>query len=504
MFSKILIANRGEIAVRVIRACRDLGIPTVAVFSEIDRTALHVRFADEAYLLGPAPATESYLRADKILEIAQKTGAEAIHPGYGFLSENAGFSDACHAAGIKFIGPRGDSMRALGDKISARIVAERLKVPIVPGIDCPLKDAGEAKGLAKKFGYPVLLKARAGGGGKGMRKVTKPEEMESAFHLASSEAGQSFGDPSLYLEKYILEPHHIEVQILGDKKGNVIALGERECSIQRRHQKIVEESPSPFIRLSTRKKLFEAARKIARFAKYENAGTLEFLVDKDQKFYFLEMNARLQVEHPVTEQVTGVDLVKAQIEIAAGGKIPPCPPLTKGGWGDLNYSLECRIYAEDPDNNFIPCPGTINFLRNPEGPGVRVDSAMYAGAEISVYYDPMIAKLITWGGSREEAIGRMERALAEYRIEGVTTNLTFHLALLRHPSFQKGDYDTGFVERSLSELKREMHQGYEEIAKMAVEIHRRTSSSIAIANHDRGEGVRSEWHTIARQEGLRE
>ena len=353
MFRKILIANRGEIALRVIRACRELGIQTVAVYSEIDRESLHVRFADEAYLLGPAPAKESYLRADKIIEIAKKAGAEAIHPGYGFLSENADFSDACKQAGIKFIGPSGGSMRMLGDKIAARKVAAKIKVPTVPGMTEPLEDPDEAKSVAKKFGYPVLLKARSGGGGKGMRKVHQPDEMESAFRLASSEAGQSFGDPALYLEKYIEQPHHVEVQILGDRKGNIVALGERECSIQRRHQKVIEESPSPFISSATRRKLLAAAVKLGKAAKYEGAGTMEFLVDKNQRFYFLEMNARLQVEHPVTEQVTGVDLVRAQIAIASGSPLTLTPvpspvtangiPLrgTKGRGGP--HALECRI-----------------------------------------------------------------------------------------------------------------------------------------------------------------
>ncbi|MBI2500561.1 MAG: acetyl-CoA carboxylase biotin carboxylase subunit [Deltaproteobacteria bacterium] len=496
MFKKILIANRGEIAVRIIRACRELGVSTVAVFSEIDREALHVRMADEAYLLGPAPASESYLRQEKILEVARRTGAEAIHPGYGFLSENADFSDACKKAGVQFIGPSGSSMRMIGDKIAARQVAAKVRVPTVPGMMKPLKDSEEAKTVAKQFGYPVLLKARAGGGGKGMRKVSAPGEITSAFQLASSEARQSFGDPALYLEKYIQEPHHIEVQILGDRKGNVFILGERECSIQRRHQKIIEESPSPFVTPATRKKLFQAAVKLARAARYENAGTLEFLVDKNQKFYFLEMNARLQVEHPVTEQVTGIDLVRSQIQVAAGKALTSLP-LTRG-----IHSMECRIYAEDPDNNFMPSPGKITHLRNPEGPGVRVDSAVHSGSEISVYYDPMIAKLITWGNDRHEAVLRMQRALREYQIVGVKTNLLFHEALLSHPVFQKGRYDTGFVERSMGELKKEIHSGYEEIARLSVEIHRHE------ATHSRslGSGLvapESFWKREGRREGLR-
>ncbi|MBI2083356.1 MAG: ATP-grasp domain-containing protein [Deltaproteobacteria bacterium] len=521
MFKKILIANRGEIAVRIIRACRELGIRTVAVFSEIDREALHVRFADEAYRIGPALAAESYLNIQKILEVAKRSGAEAIHPGYGFLSENADFSEACRKLKIKFIGPSPESMRKLGDKISARKVAQSVRVPVVPGMESPLKDFPEAKEVAKKFGYPVLLKARAGGGGKGMRRVDAAHEVESAFRLASSEAKQSFGDPSLYLEKYIEGPHHIEIQILGDRTGKIIALGERECSIQRRHQKIVEESPSPFLKQATRKKMMAAAVKIAKAAHYENAGTLEFLVDKNQNFYFLEMNARLQVEHPVTEAVTGIDLVRAQIEIAAGailgagpvwGFRPPVltrsaragarPPATRPQY----HAIECRIYAEDPDNNFLPSPGRIEELRNPEGPGIRVDTAVTSGSEISVYYDPMIAKLIAWGNSREEAIQRMRRALQEYQILGVKTNLCFHEALLAHPQFQKGSYDTGFVERELSNLKREIHTGYEEIARIAVEIHRKCRGAACCAQERgpaSGTPTESPWKTTARQEGLR-
>lgn len=448
---KILIANRGEIAVRVIRACRELGIQTVAVYSEIDRDALHVRFADEAYLIGLAPAKESYLVADKIFEIAKKSGADAIHPGYGFLSENADFSDACVQNGIQFIGPRGESMRQLGDKISGRRTAAKVGVPTVPGMQDPLKDPEEAKVIAQKVGYPILLKARAGGGGKGMRKVEKPEDMASAFQMASSEAASSFKDPVLFLEKYIEEPHHVEVQILGDRYGKVIALGERECSAQRRHQKIIEESPSPFITESTRKKLLAAAVKLGEKVGYENAGTLEFLVDKNQDFYFLEMNARLQVEHPVTEEVTRIDLVQAQIHIAAGKKLDEI-------LGDFNpkknsgHALECRIYAENPDQNFMPSPGQLTYVRNPEGPGVRVDGAVFSGSTISVYYDPMIAKLITWGQNREQAIVRMQRALREYQIVGVKTNLAFLQAILVQPDFRRGQYDTGMIEREKSVL----------------------------------------------------
>ncbi|MDO8461471.1 MAG: acetyl-CoA carboxylase biotin carboxylase subunit [Deltaproteobacteria bacterium] len=501
MFKKILIANRGEIALRVIRTCREMGIRTVAVYSEIDRDSLPVRFADEAYLLGPAPARESYLNGDKIVAIAKKCGAQAIHPGYGFLSENSAFATLCRKNKIVFIGPTPETLQASGDKLAARELAKKVKVAAVPGIYSPLKDLTEARREAKKIGYPIILKARAGGGGKGMRRVDKESEMESAFRLATSEATQSFGDGSLYLEKYILGPHHVELQILGDRHGNIICLGERECSVQRRHQKIIEESPSPFITEATRRKMIKAAIQLAKAAKYAGAGTVEFLVDSKQNFYFLEINARLQVEHPVTEMVTGLDLVRAQIEIAAGKRLKTIipPPLMGGDKGEGDHALECRIYAEDPNHDFLPSPGKITQVRSPEGPGVRVDSAIFQGCEISVYYDPMIAKLITWGKSREEAVRRMQRALREYQIVGVKTNIPFHEAVLAHPDFIKGKYDTGLVERNLSQLKRKINQGLEEIAKIAVEIHRKSS----LLHGERSEGARSRWKTISLQEGLR-
>lgn len=503
-FRKILIANRGEIAVRVIRACRELGIRTVGVYSEIDRAALHVRLADEAYLLGPAPAKESYLRSDKVLEIAKMAKAEAIHPGYGFLSENADFADACVKAGLKFIGPRGDSMRKLGDKLRARQTAQKIKVPIVPGIEVPLKSADEAKKIAEKFGYPVLLKARAGGGGKGMRTVLKPGDVESSYRLASSEAASSFNDPALYLEKYVEEPHHVEVQILGDRSGNVVALGERECSVQRRHQKIIEESPSPYISEATRKKIMAAAILLGKEAGYENAGTMEFLVDRNQNFYFLEMNARLQVEHPITEQVTGIDLVRAQLAIAAGEKLKDILGSDAHGPGVpvVGHALECRIYAEDPDNDFLPSPGKIRRARNPEGCWVRVDSAIHSGSSISVYYDPMIAKLITWGRDREDTILRMERALREYQIVGVKTNIAFLEAVLSHAHFRKGTYDTTFVERNMAELKRKSHEGFDEIAALAAAIHQSGREKVTVPLAPGGSVV-SPWKLFGRNEGLR-
>ncbi len=499
-FKKILIANRGEIALRVMRACRELGIKTVAVFSDIDRASLPVRFADEAYDIGPAPSKESYLVTEKILEVAKKSGVEAIHPGYGFLSENADFSDECRKMGIQFIGPKGDSMRMLGDKLAGRRTADKAGVPTVPGLKEPLADAEKAKGHASKFGYPVLLKARAGGGGKGMRKVTKPEEMEAAFRLASSEAASSFKDPALYLEKYVEEPHHVEVQILGDRHGNVVALGERECSVQRRHQKIIEESPSPYITEATRKKLLEAAVVLGKEAGYENAGTMEFLVDKNQDFYFLEMNARLQVEHPITEQVTNIDLVRAQLRIAAGEKLSDILPAERPVTG---HSIECRIYAEDPDRDFMPSPGKLIKVRNPEGNWVRVDSAVFSGSTISVYYDPMIAKLITWGRHREDAILRMRRALSEYQIVGVKTNLAFLDAILGYPDFQKGRYDTGFIERNMAALKESSHQGKggAEIAALAAVLHHTRKKSLPVSSGKASEI--SPWKILGRKEGLR-
>lgn len=469
MIRKVLIANRGEIALRVIRACREMEIQTVAIYSDIDRDSLHVRWADEAYCVGGATAKESYLRSDRILEIARQSGADAIHPGYGFLSENADFADACRAAGLVFIGPRGESMRKLGDKIRARKTAEKVGVPTVPGMTEPLKSVAQAKELARKFGYPVLLKARSGGGGKGMRRVNADFEMQKAFDLASSEARQSFNDEALYMEKYVEEPHHIEIQILGDKTGKVVALIERECSVQRRHQKIIEESPSPYVTESTRKKLYEAAVKLGQEAGYENAGTMEFLVDKHQNHYFLEMNARLQVEHPVTEMVTQIDLMVAMLKIASGQTLDEILP---DEIPVIGHSIECRIYAEDPDRDFMPSPGQIIHARNPEGPGVRVDGAITSGSTISVYYDPMIAKLITWGVDREQAIRRMKRALLEYQLTGVKHNISFHIAVLSHPEFVAGHYDTGFVGKNLEELKSGMQKDCDQVAVVAAVVHK--------------------------------
>jgi acetyl-CoA carboxylase biotin carboxylase subunit len=443
LFTKVLIANRGEIAVRVIRACREMGIATVAVFSEADREALHVLQADEAVAIGPAPASESYLSQDKIIAAARATGAQAVHPGYGFLAENADFAERCANAGLVFIGPPPAAVRATGDKLAARRVAAKLGVPLVPGTTQPLADGAEAARAVAEIGYPVMIKAALGGGGKGMRLVHAYSELEGALRAARSEAGSAFGDATVYIEKYIAAPRHIEIQILADAHGTVVHLGERECSIQRRNQKLVEESPSPGVTPEMRRRMGEAACRIAAAAGYVNAGTVEFLVDRDGKFYFLEINARLQVEHPVTEFVTGRDLVREQIRIAAGEKL---------GYGqeDMSFSghaIECRVNAEDPAANFMPSPGKILGLRAPGGPWVRDDSGVYEGYTVPRYYDTLMAKLIVWAPDREAAIARMNRALAEYHVSGVRTTLPVLRRIIRHPDFAAGRLDTGFMER---------------------------------------------------------
>lgn len=443
MFKKILIANRGEIAVRIMRSCRELGIETVAVFSDADRAAPHVRYADEAHRIGPAPSSESYLRREKLIEVARKTSADAIHPGYGFLSENAEFADRCADAGIAFIGPSGDAMRAMGDKIAARRTMQAADVPVVPGTAEGLADVDDAARIARAIGYPVLIKAAMGGGGKGMRIVHDDNALAGALRAARSEAKSAFGDPTVYIEKYLEEPRHVEFQILADTHGHVIHLGERECSIQRRHQKLIEESPSCALDASLRKAMGQAAVRAAEAVGYANAGTIEFIVDRHGHFYFLEMNTRLQVEHPVTELRTGLDLVKEQIRIAAG------EPL-RFAQQDVHLrgaAIECRISAEDPDENFMPSVGLITRLSEPSGPGVRLDSGIYRGYEVPIHYDPLIAKLIVWAWTRDEAIARMRRALKEYDIGGIKTTIPFHLRALADERFVSGDYATDFVER---------------------------------------------------------
>lgn len=443
---KILIANRGEIAVRVIRACREMDIKAVAVYSDPDASALHVRRADEAYYLGPATPSESYLNAQKIVEVAKKANVDAIHPGYGFLSENAGFAKVVQDAGIIFIGPNPEVIEAMGSKIKARVLAQKAGVSIVPGIERPLVDFNEAKKVAQEIGYPVLIKASAGGGGKGMRSVASEKDLESSFTMAKSEALRSFRDESVYIEKLIEGPHHVEIQVLGDGKGNVIHLFERECSVQRRHQKVIEESPSPYITDEVRRKMCEQAVNLAKSVKYANAGTLEFLVDKYQNFYFLEMNTRLQVEHPITEMVTQVDLVKAQIKIAQGEGLPWKQEEIK----QTGHAIECRIYAEDPFHNFLPAPGLVVDQQYPHGPGVRLDNGIYTGFDVPLDYDPILSKLVCWGRNRQEAIERLKRALTEYRVSGPKTNLYFHRRALMVEDFIKGNYDTSFVDKHLS------------------------------------------------------
>src|SRR5262249_30778812 len=446
MFKKILIANRGEIAVRVIRACRELGITSVAVFSDVDRASLHVRKADEAYHIGLPAAAESYLNMGKILEVAKRAGADAIHPGYGFLSENAKFAEACADAGIKFIGPTAAAMEKMGSKTRSRQYMEKADVPFVPGTSHGVDSKQEALGVAEKIGYPVMLKAAAGGGGKGMRLVSEPEELGAALESARSEALRAFGDAEVYIEKAILNPRHIEMQILADEHGNTVYLGERECSIQRRHQKVLEESPSPVVDADLRRRIGETAVRVARAADYTNAGTVEFLMDQQKNFYFLEMNTRLQVEHPVTELVTGLDLVHLQIHIAAGEKLP----FRQEDIKLRGHAIECRIYAEDPDNNYFPSPGKITLLLAPSGPGIRRDSGMYEGWHVPIEYDPLLAKLIGYGTHRPQAISRLVRALNEYFVGGIKTNISLFRRILRDPDFQAGNFDTGYLERLLA------------------------------------------------------
>ncbi|CUU09791.1 acetyl-CoA carboxylase, biotin carboxylase subunit [Candidatus Kryptobacter tengchongensis] len=443
MFKKILIANRGEIALRIIRTCKELGIKTVAVYSEADRYSLHVRFADEAVCIGPGPSKESYLNIPRIIAAAEITNAEAIHPGYGFLAENAMFAEICESSGIKFIGPTPEAIEAMGDKALAKETMKKAGVPVIPGSDGVVNSLEEAREIANEIGFPIMLKAAAGGGGKGMRMVKSEDELENAWQTARAEAEAAFGNPALYIEKFIERPRHIEIQILADEHGNVIHLGERDCSIQRRHQKLVEESPSPIVTPELREAMGQAAVKGAKSVKYRNAGTIEFLVDKNGNFYFMEMNTRIQVEHPVTEMVYGIDIVREQIRIAAGEKLGIKQRQLKPN----GHAIECRINAEDPFNGFRPSPGKITALHFPGGFGVRVDSHIYQEYVIPPYYDSMIAKLIVHARTRDEAIARMLRALEEFVIEGVHTTIPFHIKLLNSPEFRSGvDYDTKFID----------------------------------------------------------
>jgi len=442
MFKKVLIANRGEIAVRIIRACRELGIVPVAVYSEADRKALHVRLAEEAYHIGESLPSESYLNTGRIIEVARKSGAEALHPGYGFLAENPELVINCEKEGIVFIGPPPEPMEIMGNKTASRKKMTQAGVPVIPGTLESLKGEKDLKEKAEEVGFPLLLKASAGGGGKGLRLVRSRKDLVSAYRLAQSESKASFDDPSIYIEKYLDEPHHIEIQILADNFGNTVYLGERECSIQRRYQKVLEETPSPFIDDEMRRKMGEIAVKAADAVGYKNAGTVEFMVDKNRNFYFLEMNTRLQVEHPITEMVTGIDLAKSQIEIAAGFPLSFCQEDIK----PEGHSLECRIYAEDPDNDFMPSPGKIMHFHTPAGGlGVRDDNGVYEGYEVPLEYDPLLSKLITWGRTRDEAIQRMLRALSEYRVYGIKTTIPFFKRILLHSKFRAGDYNTHFI-----------------------------------------------------------
>ncbi len=477
-FSKVLIANRGEIAVRVIRTLREMGKTAVAVYSEADRAALHVRMADEAYLLGPAAASESYLRIDKVIEVAKKAGCDAIHPGYGFLSENPNFVDACDAAGIVFIGPPASAMRQLGSKTAARDVMEAAGVPVVPGALATSSD--EARAAAKRIGYPIMLKASAGGGGKGMRLIEREEDLESGWERARSEALKFFGDDTVYLEKAILRPRHVEIQVLGDTQGNMVHLFERDCSIQRRNQKVVEETPSPAASRELVEKMGQIAVQGAKAVGYFSAGTFEFLLAEDGNFYFLEMNTRLQVEHPVTELVTGLDLVREMVRIAEGEPLG----YEQSALASRGAAIECRVYAEDP-TAFLPSPGTIDILRVPSGPGVRDDGGAYPGCEISSFYDPLVSKLSVWAPTRELAVARMRRALSEYIVTGIKTNLAFHEKLFAHPEFAAGRYDTGFIERHRDTLL-----GYPTVPAAREEA-LAVAVAVAASRKERATGVRT-------------
>jgi acetyl-CoA carboxylase biotin carboxylase subunit len=498
MFRKVLVANRGEIAVRVLRACRELGLSTATVYSDADRTALHVRYADEAYHIGPAPSVQSYLRIERIIAAAKEANVDAIHPGYGFLAENPAFARACQDAGLVFIGPSAESMELMGDKAAARRIADSIGIPIVPGTDYEVRDEDEAMSVAQQIGYPLLVKAAVGGGGKGMRTVYSAEELPFALVAARREAESAFGDGALYLERLVEGARHIEFQILGDQHGNIIHLGERECSLQRRHQKLLEEAPSMALDDDLRLKMGRAAIALARAADYSNVGTVEFLLDKQKSFYFLEMNTRLQVEHPVTELVSGVDIVKEQLRISSGRTMHyRQEDIRIKGW-----ALECRISAEDPYDNFLPSTGRITGLHEPTGPGVRVDSGIYEGFEVSLYYDPLISKLSVWGETRGAAILRMRRALEEYRIMGVRTNIPFHQQMMNHTEFIYGVFDTAFVEHRFA--MREAGKGeLVEAAAIAAALvaHERRQRALTTLAQQNDQGV-SSWKMAGRQEAV--
>jgi len=502
MFKKILIANRGEIAVRIARACREMGITSAAVFSDADRAALHVRLADEAYRIGPAPSRESYLRIKKVMEAARRAGCDALHPGYGFLAENPELARACAANNITFIGPSPEAMERLGSKTAARQLAARAGVPMVPGTKDPIENLGDAGKIARELGYPVLLKAVSGGGGKGMRLVAADSEMAGAWRDAASEAVNAFGDARLYLEKYVDRPRHIEIQIFGDAHGHIVHLGERECSVQRRHQKVIEESPSPVMTPDLRRAMGEAAVRLAREARYANAGTVEFLVDAARNFYFLEVNTRLQVEHPVTEMVTGLDLVKLQIRVAAGEPLP----FSQEDVRLSGHAVECRLYAEDPSNQFFPSPGTILSQRVPSGPGIRFDDGVYESFTVSTEYDPMLGKLIAWGQNREEAIARLARALEEHSVTGIKTNSGLLLGILHDPEFRRGEIFTRWLDEKLPHLlagmqTQERDVAAEDAAILGALLHSLGAKDAAPANGTAAE-AESRWKREARLEQI--
>jgi acetyl-CoA carboxylase biotin carboxylase subunit len=498
MKKRIFIANRGEIAVRIVRACRELGLTAVVGFSDADRASLAVRLADEACHIGPAPAAESYLNIPRILEAIRQSNCNAVHPGYGFLSEQSAFASSCEQAGIIFIGPRSETIELMGEKTRARQAVRMAGTPVVPGTMEALKDLPEAKKAADQFGFPVMIKAAGGGGGKGMRLVRKPEELEEAFRLAHSEAQAAFGTGALYLEKKIENPHHVEVQILADHHGKVLHLGERECSIQRRHQKVIEECPSPFITQKTREKMWQTAVAAAKVIGYTNAGTMEFLVDGDQNFYFLEMNTRLQVEHPVTEMVTGVDIVKEQIRVAFGEPIAYKQE-------DIVFqgsAVECRIYAEDPEKNFLPSPGKITGLRTPGGPGIRDDTGIYEGYEVPVHYDSLLSKLIAWAHTREEAVQRMARALEEYQVLGIKTTIPFYQRVMHHPVFRRGIFTTSFIDEIFASTDQLREHPLQEIALIAAAIWEFESAHSVPGILPSSPAKLSAWKIIGRKEGL--
>jgi acetyl-CoA carboxylase biotin carboxylase subunit len=500
MFKKVLVANRGEIAVRVMRACRELGIRNVGIYSDADRPAPHVRYADEVYDVGPAPASESYLRIDKIIDVARRAGAEAVHPGYGFLAENAEFAAACEDAGLVFVGPTPETLRAAGDKQRARATMAAAGIPVIPGSPPELQRDEDIANAAAGIGWPVMIKAAAGGGGKGMRVCARAEDFAELLKHARGEARSAFGDDAVYVEKCIIKPRHVEFQILADAHGNVVHLHERECSIQRRHQKLVEESPSPALDDELRARMAEAALAAARAANYTNAGTIEFLLDAGRDFYFLEVNARLQVEHPVTELVTGVDLVKEQLRVAAGEPLR----FAQEDIRPRGAAIECRISAEDPNNNFYPATGTISRLRIPAGPGVRFDGGIAQGYEVPIYYDPLIAKLVVWAEDRPLAIERMSRALNEFVLDGVATTIPFHSWVMSSEAFREGEFDTSFVEKYFRPEATHV-EGLEKAAAVLCTLltHFREGAAPAAGGPSRdGAGAVDPWRLAARREGV--